>query len=98
MRLLKYALLGFGALILVLGAVLAYLAATFDPSQYKPQIVQAVKDRTGRTLTLAGDIEIAFYPSLGARVRTATLSERGNDRPFASVDELRVSVKLMPLL
>jgi AsmA protein len=98
MRLLKYALLGSGALILVLGAVLAYLAATFDPSQYKPQIVQAVKDRTGRTLTLAGDIEIAFYPSLGARVRTATLSERGNDRPFASVDELRVSVKLMPLL
>ena len=98
MRLLKYALLGLGALVLVAGAVLAYLAATLDPNQYKPQIVQAVKDRTGRTLTLAGDIELTLFPNVGARVRQATLSERGNDRPFATVDELRVSVKLLPLL
>jgi AsmA protein len=98
MRLLKYALLGLGALVLVAGALLAYLAATLDPNQYKPQIVQAVKDQTGRSLTLAGDIELAFFPNLGARVRQATLSERGNDRAFATVDELRVSVKLLPLL
>ena len=98
MRIIKYVLLGIGALIVVVGGVLAYVAATFDPNQYKPQIVQAVKEKTQRTLTLAGDIELSFFPGIGARLGKAALSERGSAREFAAVEDLRFSVKLWPLL
>jgi len=98
MRILKYALLGLGVVIVVAAAVIAYLAATFDPNQYKPQIVQAVKERTQRTLTLAGDIDVTFFPSIGARLGKATLSEKGSAREFASVTDIHVAVKLWPLL
>lgn len=98
MRLLKYALLGLAVLLVLAGGVLAYVAATFDPNQYKPQIVQAVKEKTQRTLTLAGDIELALFPSIGARLGKAALSERASSREFAAVEDLRFSVKLLPLL
>ena len=78
-------------------AVTLGLAATFDPNAYKPQIVQAVKDRTQRTLKLEGDIKLAFWPSIGARIGKASLSERGSDKEFASVEQAQVAVKLMPL-
>lgn len=98
MKIIKYVLLGIGALVVVVGGVLAYVAATFDPNEYKPQIVQAVKEKTQRTLTLAGDIELSFFPGIGARLGKASLSERGSTREFAAVEDLRFSVKLWPLL
>lgn len=98
MKLLKYALFALGGLIVVVGAVFAYVAATFDPNQYKPQIVQAVKERTQRTLKLDGDIKLSFWPSIGARVAKVSLSEQASDREFAALNEARVSLKLMPLL
>lgn len=98
MKILKYALLALGGLVILAGIVLAYVAATFDPNQYKPKIVQAVKEKTQRTLRLDGDIALSFWPSLGAKVGKAALSARGSDKEFASVEEARVSVKLLPLL
>jgi AsmA protein len=97
-KVLKYALLAVAAIILVAAAALAYIAATFDPNQYKPQIVQAVKEKTQRTLTLAGDIDLALFPSVGARLGKASLSERGSNREFAAVEDLRIAVKVWPLL
>ena len=98
MKIIKYILLAVGGLIILFGAVLAYVAATFDPNQYKPQIVQAVKERTQRTLKLEGDIGLSFWPSIGAKIGKASLSERASDREFAAVEEVRVFLKLMPLL
>jgi AsmA protein len=98
MKILKYALIGLGGLVLIVGAVLAYVAATFDPNQYKPRIVQLVKEHTQRTLRLDGDIALSFWPSIGAKVGKASLSERASDREFAAVEEAHVSLKLMPLL
>ncbi|MBI4196039.1 MAG: AsmA family protein [Betaproteobacteria bacterium] len=97
MKLLKYTFLGLTVLIVIVAAVLAYVVATFDPNQYKPRIVQAVKDRMQRNLKLEGDIKLSFWPNMGARVGGAALSERGSDREFAAVRDARVSVKLMPL-
>ena len=98
MKLIKYTLFVFGGLVILIGAVLAYIAATFDPNQYKPQIVQAVKERTQRTLKLEGDIGLSFWPGIGAKIGKASLSERTSDREFAAVEEVRVALKLMPLL
>lgn len=98
MKILKYALFALGGLIVVVGVILAVVAATFDPNQYKPQIVQAVKEQTQRTLKLPGDIGLSFWPGIGAKIGKASLSERGSDTEFAAVEEVRVSVKLLPLL
>ena len=98
MKIIKYALIVLGGLVILIGAVLAYVAATFDPNQYKPQIVQAVKERTQRTLKLEGDIGLSFWPSIGAKIGKASLSERASDREFAAVEEVRVFLKLLPLL
>jgi AsmA protein len=97
MKVLKYVLYAVASLVIVIGAVLAYVAATFDPNQYKPQIVKAVKDRTQRTLRLDGDIKLSLFPSIGAKVARAGLSERASDKEFAAVEEVRVALKLMPL-
>ncbi len=98
MKILKYALLGLGALILLGGGLVAYVAATFNPNDYKPQLVQAVKDRTQRTLKLDGDITLSFWPSIGARIGKASLSERASDKEFARIEDAHVSLKLLPLL
>jgi len=97
-KIIKYVLLGVGVLVLVAGALLAYVAATFDPNAYKPEIVKLVKDKKNRTLKLDGDIRLSLWPNIGADLGKAALSEFGSEREFAAVERARVSVKLMPLL
>jgi AsmA protein len=97
-KILKYGLLGTGAVVVVAVAGIAYVAATFDPNDYKDQIVKAVKDNTQRNLRLDGDIKLAFYPSIGASLGKMSLSEFKNDREFAAIDSARVSLALLPLL
>jgi AsmA protein len=84
--------------ILVVGGVIAYVAATFDPNKYKPQIVQEVKEKTGRTLKLDGDIKLSFFPRIGASLGKASLSEHDSNQEFAAFDDLHVAVALIPLL
>lgn len=97
-KLVKFVVLPLAALIAIVVAIGAYVAATFDPNQYKGQIVQAVKDKTKRTLKLEGDIKLSLFPNIGAAVAKASLSEYASEQTFASFDELRLSLKLMPLL
>ena len=65
----KYGLLGLGGVLVLAIVAVAVFAMTFDPNRYKGQIEAAVKEKTGRTLKLAGNLELAFWPSLGARSR-----------------------------
>jgi len=97
MKLLKYALVGIGVLVLLIGAVLAYVAATFDPNAYKPEIIKLVKEKKERTLRLDGDIRLSFWPNIGAQLGKVSLSEFRSEKEFAAVDDARVSLKLMPL-
>src|SRR3954467_14983488 len=95
---LKYTLIGLGSVVIVAAGAVAILAATFDPNRYKPEVERIAKEKTGRTLKLAGNIQLAFYPSIGARVAGVTFSEKGSDREFVSLESAHVSMKLMPLL
>jgi AsmA protein len=97
-RIIKISVLSLAGIFAILAAIAAYVAATFDPNQYKPQIVQAVKDKTQRNLRLDGEIKLSFFPNIGAKLGKASLSERGSDKEFAGVDDLRVALKLLPLL
>jgi AsmA protein len=95
---LKYGLIGLGGLLALAVAGAAVFALTFDPNRYKDQVERLAAEKTGRTLKLAGDIKLAFWPSLGADVSKVWLSERDNKTEFLSLDAAHASVKLMPLL
>jgi AsmA protein len=98
MKALKYVLYAVGALIVLLVAMVAIVAAMFDPNAYKPQIVQLVKEKTGRTLSIQGNIGLKFFPKIGAGIGKTTLSEHDSDKEFAGVDDAQVYVALWPLL
>jgi len=95
---LKYGLLGLGTLVVLAVAGAAVFALTFDPNRYKADIERLAKEQTGRTLSIKGDIKMAFWPSLGAGVAGVTFSEKSSDQQFVSFDSAHASVKLMPLL
>ncbi len=97
-KFIKYGLLTVvGAGVLLVGGV-AYVAATFNPNEYKPQIIQAVKDKKQRTLKLDGNIKLSFFPSIGADLGKVSLSEYNSDKEFAAIDGAHVSLALLPLL
>src|SRR3954467_12959667 len=98
MRALKYVLIGAGGLLALVIVAVAVFVMTFDPNRYKSQIEAAVKERTGRTLKLQGDLKVAIFPSLGADVSGVSLSERASDQQFLSLDSAHASVAVMPLL
>jgi AsmA protein len=97
-KILKYVLLTVGGIGALLIAVAAYVAATFNPNDYKPQIVQLVKEKLNRTLKINGDIKLTFYPALGADLGGLSLSEHASEREFAAIEAARVSLQLLPLL
>lgn len=94
---LKYSLLGIAGVGAVALAGAGYLLATFNPNDYKPQIIQAVKDSTQRTLRLDGEISLSFFPNIGANLGKVALSEYQSEQTFLAVDSARVSLALMPL-
>ncbi len=96
-KILKYGLLGTGAVIGIAVAGVAYVAATFDPNDYKDRIIKAVKDSRQRDLRLDGKITLSFFPSIGANVGKVSLSEFNSDKQFAAIDSAHVSLALLPL-
>ena len=95
---MKYALLAAAALALIVVGVAAYVAATFDPRQYESRIVDLVKAKTGRTLTISGKIELSFWPDIGVKLGRLSLSERTSADVFADVEGARLTLKGRPLL
>ena len=98
MKILKISLYVVLALVLLVVAAAAIFAFTFDPNRYKDDIQRLVKERTGRSLELKGPLELAFYPSLGAKVSGVALSERTAGQQFLSLDSAHASVALLPLV
>jgi len=96
-KILKVGLISTAAVFAAAVAGAAYLAATFNPNDYKEKIVQAVKDSKHRTLHLDGDISLSFFPNLGANLSRVSLSEFNSDKEFAALESARVSLALLPL-
>ena len=82
----------------MLVALAGYIAATFNPNDYKHEIAELVKRNKDRELRVAGDIRLSFWPDLAADVAGLSLSEQGGSTTFVTVERLRASVKVMPLL
>lgn len=95
-KILGLLLLGLLLLIVGLGFALTHL---FDPNDYKDEIRQLARDKANLELTLKGDIGWSLFPWLGLELHETTVaSARTPDQPFADLQMLGLSVRVLPLL
>ena len=97
-KLLKYGLYAVGGFIVLLLLAIAIISATFNPNDYKDDIVKLVKDKKDRTLHIDGDIKLSYWPKIGANLGKVSISEHSSNVEFASVDSVKVALAVMPLL
>ncbi len=97
-KLIKYALYGILGIILLVLMVVGYFAATFNPNDYKDEIIKLVKDKKERTLHIDGDIKLTYWPKIGADLGKLSISEHQSEAEFASVNSVKVALAVMPLL
>ena len=99
-RPLRIALIAIAAVIVVAVGAGTVLIAGFDPNAYKPQIIEAVRHATGRTLTLNG--RISLKPSLWPTIQAADVAfsnPAGFSRPqMATLQGMELQLALLPLL
>ncbi|MDZ4073861.1 MAG: AsmA family protein [Hylemonella sp.] len=94
---LKIILIALAAIVVLLVAVVAFIVATFNPNDHKPELIKLVKEQTGRTLSIPGEIRLTLFPRIGADLGQISLSEARSDQVFAAAQQVKVSVALLPL-
>ena len=96
----KFALSIITALVFLVIIALSTLPFFIDPNAFKPEIAAAVKNKTGRELTITGEIKLSIFPWLGISTGKITLGNATGfqDQPFATLKESEIKVKLLPLL
>ncbi|MGH8177615.1 MAG: AsmA family protein [Steroidobacter sp.] len=100
MRALKIAGWVVGGLIAAIGVALLLVVLLVDPNDYRDDIERMVEQKTGRELTLSGDLDLSVFPWIALKIGPANLGDAPGfgDEPFASIQEARVGVRLLPLL
>lgn len=100
MRVLK--LVGIVALALVALVVIGAVAliAFVDPNDYRDDIARIVEEKTGRPLTIGGEIDLKVFPRLALRIEGVSLGNPPGfgEQPFLEVRSASVGVRLLPLL
>ena len=88
------------ALMFLVVIALFTLPFFIDPNNFKPEIAAAVKDKTGRDLTLTGDLKLSIFPWLGISTGQMALGNATGfqDQAFASLEASDIKIKLLPLL
>ena len=89
-----------GLLVFLVVVVAIIVALLIDPNDYREQIAAAVEKDTGRRLTLDGDLSLKLLPCCGIGIGRSSLSNPPGfeQAQFASVDEVRLGLRLLPLL
>lgn len=97
MKFIKWLLIVVVSLFILL---FAYLTLIFDPNDFKPQIVDAVKKQTGRELMINQDLSWTFFPSIGISLGDITLSNPDGfkNSTMVSVKGIVAEVALLPLV
>jgi AsmA protein len=99
-KLIKIILSLVAVVILLVVALAIALPFLVDPNDYKDRIATLVEEKTGRALTIEGDIGLSVFPWLGLDIGPTSLgnAEGFGEQPMASMENVQVRVKLMPLL
>ena len=99
-KFLKITLYTLGAAVLLITLTLVGILLFVDPNDYKDDITTAVRDATGRELTIDGNLELSVFPWLGLSLGRTRLGNAPGfgDQPMAQVEAVDIKVKLLPLL
>jgi AsmA protein len=99
-RLVKILLIAMAAIVGVGVIAAAALYLFFDPNDFRDDISSAVRESTGRELSIEGDLSLSVFPWIAVEVGHTTLGNATGfgDKPFLSFDNARLSVRLIPLL
>lgn len=83
---------------LVVGILI--LPFLIDVEDYKPEIIAAVKEETGRDLTIEGEMSLSVFPNLAVKIGQASFGNAswGKAPVMAKISELRLHLQLLPLL
>lgn len=88
--------------IIVIITIAGLIALPFiiDPNEYKQEIAGLVEQKTGRKLTLEGDIGLSVFPWIALELGPLSLSNAKGFKAdsFAKVDAVEIRIKLIPLL
>ena len=99
-RALKWISLALGAIVGL--AVIGVLVVIWlvDPNSFKSNIESAVRDATGRELTLVGDIELGFFPWLSLKTGEGRFGNAPGfgSEPMVSWQRAQLGARLFPLL
>jgi AsmA family protein len=90
----------FFVLVVIVMAAIVGIIFTTDINQYKPQIVQAVKDNTGRDFDIKGDLKLApsLIPTVAIEGVSLGNASWAKEKQMLSVGKFEAQVALMPLL
>lgn len=97
LRIVAYVAAGLIGLI-VIGLLLVVVFV--DPNDYRDDIEKLVEEKTGRELTLSGDLKLSVFPWIALESGPASLGDAQGfgPEPFVSIRDARVGVRLLPLL
>ncbi len=97
LRIVAYVAAGLIGLI-VIGLVLVVMFV--DPNDYRDDIEKLVEEKTGRELTLSGDLKLSVFPWIALESGPASLGDAPGfgPEPFVSIRQAHIGVRLLPLL
>ncbi len=101
-KLIKIILWSLASLVVIVVLAAILIPVLVNPNDYKDEIAQQVYQKTGRTLTIEGDINLSISLPLSVSLdlgKTELSNAKGfGDQPFAKIDEVSLYVAIMPLL
>ena len=99
-KIIRYLVIGLGAAIAFLIAVVAIFVAVFDANAYKQDMTDLVREATGRELQFHGDVDLTIYPALGMKLGAMSFSNAAGfgELPMIKVKEASISVDVASLI
>lgn len=100
MKALKFIFIGFISIFVLIAIAIGILMTAVNPNRFKPAIITAVDQATGRQLDLNGNISWTIYPNLGIKIEDVALSnpKEFSNSKFLQLKSANVAVELIPLL
>jgi len=99
-KIIRYLVIGLGAAIAFLIAIVAIFIAVFDANAYKQDMTDLVREATGRELQFHGDVDLTIFPALGMKLGAMSFSNAAGfgELPMIKVKQASISVDVASLI
>ena len=100
MKIITRLFLGLAVLAILLVGGIFLALNLIDPNDYKDKIQSLALEKTGRELSIDGDIGLSYFPWAGLSLGSMAMANPDGfgESAFVQIDSAQVKVKLLPLL